>query len=498
MTDLTLTFPPIPENADKSIIKPTKAFNKSIYKVVGVIIGFVLVYIFLLISVVLIAIGWGWLGYVLITGSNNILMMVLGAAFIPSGLILLYFLSKFIFVRTLKVGKGYEIHEKDHPQLFAFIKTVARETGVKPPKHIYFTPNVNASASLEINLLNTFLPGRKDLNLGLALINAINISEFKAVLAHEFGHFSQVSMRIGLYVHKLNKALYNMLYENKSYHKALNLLGNWHWTISLPIILNSYIIKCIQAILRKFYWVINKSYMELSRESEFHADAIASYLSGSNNVISLFEKHDVARYCYDQTMELLYSGLAENKKSENIYIIHSWLLKRYGEDIAPIFKPQIRVDDPWASHPSSEDRQKHLLCYSLLAPVLEESTWTLFNDPGALQRAFTAKLYGSSDQATEIEIADNIEFEKAFFDASKSTSYNQTYKGYYDNRFITAFDIQEAILATDDDHMSLETLLSNEHCDLPKAIAALIIDINTLQGLTENPNNDIRSFDYKA
>ncbi len=31
----------------------------------------------------------------------------------------------------------------------------------------------------------------KDLVVGIGLINAFNISEFKAVVAHEFGHFSQ-------------------------------------------------------------------------------------------------------------------------------------------------------------------------------------------------------------------------------------------------------------------------------------------------------------------
>jgi Zn-dependent protease with chaperone function len=36
-----------------------------------------------------------------------------------------------------------------------------------------------------------FLPIKKNLQIGLGLVNSLNVSEFKAVMAHEFGHFTQ-------------------------------------------------------------------------------------------------------------------------------------------------------------------------------------------------------------------------------------------------------------------------------------------------------------------
>ncbi len=33
------------------------------------------------------------------------------------------------------------------------------------------------------------------------MVNSINLTEFKALLAHEFGHFSQKSMKLGGYVY---------------------------------------------------------------------------------------------------------------------------------------------------------------------------------------------------------------------------------------------------------------------------------------------------------
>jgi len=36
-----------------------------------------------------------------------------------------------------------------------------------------------------------FLPVKKNLQIGMALVNSVTVTEFKAILAHEFGHFSQ-------------------------------------------------------------------------------------------------------------------------------------------------------------------------------------------------------------------------------------------------------------------------------------------------------------------
>ena len=62
MTDLALAFPKMPENAEKSITRPSKQFKKNTYKVIGAIASFVLVYILLLISATAIAIAMGWIG----------------------------------------------------------------------------------------------------------------------------------------------------------------------------------------------------------------------------------------------------------------------------------------------------------------------------------------------------------------------------------------------------------------------------------------------------
>jgi Zn-dependent protease with chaperone function len=123
-------------------------------------------------------------------------------------------------------------------------------------------------------------PVRKNLEIGLGLVNSINISELKAVIAHEFGHFSQRSMKLGSFTYNVNRIIYNMLYENNSYTGFLNAWGRLHGILSFFANITVKIAQGIQYILREMYKVINKSYMGLSREMEFHADAVAASVAG--------------------------------------------------------------------------------------------------------------------------------------------------------------------------------------------------------------------------
>ena len=73
-------------------------------------------------------------------------------------------------------------------------------------------PDVNAAVFYNESLLSLFLPASKNLVIGLGLVNRLNLSEFKAVLAHEFGHFSQSSMKLGTYVYTANRILADIVY----------------------------------------------------------------------------------------------------------------------------------------------------------------------------------------------------------------------------------------------------------------------------------------------
>ena len=84
-----------------------------------------------------------------------------------------------------------EITEDEHPVLFGFIHKICDELGAPEPNKVFVSPDVNAAVMPRSTLVNLIVEPKKDLLIGLGLVNCINLSEFKSVLAHEFGHFSQ-------------------------------------------------------------------------------------------------------------------------------------------------------------------------------------------------------------------------------------------------------------------------------------------------------------------
>ena len=62
------------------------------------------------------------------------------------------------------------------------------------------------------SLVNLILPPRKDLLIGLGLVNVVNLVEFKAALAHEFGHFAQRSLGLGTYLAVANRIMHDIIY----------------------------------------------------------------------------------------------------------------------------------------------------------------------------------------------------------------------------------------------------------------------------------------------
>jgi Zn-dependent protease with chaperone function len=155
------------------------------------------------------------------------------AAIVCSALLFLYLL-KGLFKRSRQDESLLEeITEEEQPDLFAFIRRICADTGAPFPKHIYVTPEVNAAVFYHSSFLNLFFPTRKNLLIGLGLVNNLNISEFKAVLAHEFGHFSQKSMKLGTYVYVANKVLADIIYGRDFLDDIVHQAKGWDLRIAI-------------------------------------------------------------------------------------------------------------------------------------------------------------------------------------------------------------------------------------------------------------------------
>jgi Zn-dependent protease with chaperone function len=206
---LSSLYPPGPSGVPADFTQPTPKYRREVTVVLTSLVLSFLFYLFLVI-------GSAWLCYWLITaswppppprgqrgGDPTVIFRVVGIICLP--LLFLYLLKGLFKVSRPDPSLQIEITEAEQPELFAFIRQICHDTGAPPPSRVYVSPEVNAAVFYQSSVLSLVMPTPKNLLIGLGLVNVLNLSEFKAVLAHEFGHFSQKSMKVSAYVYIANK-----------------------------------------------------------------------------------------------------------------------------------------------------------------------------------------------------------------------------------------------------------------------------------------------------
>jgi len=362
-------YPPAPVNTVD--LKPTAAFKKEVAKTTGAILLFFIVYVLLLIAAAALVWFCFFIGIKLVSALGSLYALLAGLGIMAVGLSVVFFLVKFMFSVTRQDDdKRVEVVESAHPALFAFLRQLAADTKTRFPKKVFVSPDVNACVFYNSSFWSMFFPVRKNLEIGLGLVNTVNLSEFKAVIAHEFGHFSQRTMKLGSFTYNVNHIIYNMLYDNKSYQKFLNGWGSLHGILSIFAYVTVNIAKGIQWILKEMYGLINKQYLGLSRQMEFDADAVAATVAGANNMITALNRLGLSSNSYDIALQQADEFLKEKKISSNIFqnqrlIMHTMAdqLQLPQQDGLPevtrqflnsFNRSRVNYNNQWASHPTNE------------------------------------------------------------------------------------------------------------------------------------------------
>ncbi|MFG3018415.1 M48 family metallopeptidase [Streptomyces sp. NPDC048254] len=94
---------------------------------------------------------------------------------------------------------GLTVTEAAEPRLWALVRELAAATGTRAPDTIVLTGDVNAAVSEDPRLLG-LRPGPRSLYLGVPLLTGLTEAQLKAVLAHEYGHFTGGDTRLSALV----------------------------------------------------------------------------------------------------------------------------------------------------------------------------------------------------------------------------------------------------------------------------------------------------------
>jgi heat shock protein HtpX len=88
------------------------------------------------------------------------------------------------------VEPGPPLEPAHHPELFDMLRDVAAGTRQEMPAEVYLIPDVNAYVTFRGRR-------RKVMGLGLTLMESLTVPQFKAVVAHEFGHYANDDLKFG-------------------------------------------------------------------------------------------------------------------------------------------------------------------------------------------------------------------------------------------------------------------------------------------------------------
>jgi Zn-dependent protease with chaperone function len=97
---------------------------------------------------------------------------------------------------------GTEISERDAPQLFAMIDDLEQQLDAPPFHKVLITDDFNAGV-VQAPRLGVFGWYQNYLLIGLPLMKSLTEEQFKAVLAHEFGHLAKGHGRMSNWIYRL-------------------------------------------------------------------------------------------------------------------------------------------------------------------------------------------------------------------------------------------------------------------------------------------------------
>lgn len=449
---------PKPKQLPKDLTKLSKAYVfKATIAILSVVLFFTL-YLMLIASLfylVFLAITYQ------IDHINKLTILIkLGA--IAGSVMVALFTLKFIFkLKNHKPQNRVLLLKSENEDLFAFIDEICKSTGAPKPKNIYVDPDVNAYVSYTNVWLSLLLPTRKELTIGLGLVSSLNLSEFKAVVAHEFGHFAQKSMKIGSYIHSANTIIHGMIFSRDKWDEILDQWRNSDIRLAATAWVITPVIWCIRQLLMLFYTLLNSMHSLLSREMEFNADKVAVKVAGSDAIVSALWKLE---YGYNNWNTIINNAFHASKKevfSKNLYH-HKTIYLDKEKDTLHLLLNNLPADSNgsktffsssenakvsmYASHPPNDLREKNAKTPFLPCEIDERSPWILFTNKNVIQEKLTYLVYEKYMNKKPTQFNNESDFQDFLEAESIEKSLFEEYENTFQNRFITMLSPPEIAL----------------------------------------------------
>jgi Zn-dependent protease with chaperone function len=274
---------------------------------------------------------------------------------------------------------GPRLLPDEQPELFKVLRGVASEMGQEMPAEVYAIGEMNAWVMDRGGIMG--FGGRRVMGLGLPLLQVLNVSQARGVIAHEFGHFYGGDTKLGPWIYRTRTAVIRTLAGLAEHSSLLQKPFLWYGNTFMRI---------TQAI---------------SRGQEFTADRLAAGIVGSQAMIDGLKVIHGSGAVFDAYWRNEYAPalgkgyrppLAEG-------FAHFLGVQRIADVVAGIVSEELESGETgrYDSHPSLRDRVSALRQMAVDKEQDAGSAISLLRDLESLEATFLTVL---TDSATIGEI----------------------------------------------------------------------------------------------
>lgn len=266
---------------------------------------------------------------------------------------------------------GPGLSKEAQPRLFEEIESVAKAARQAMPKEVYLVGDVNAWVAQRGGIMG--FGSRRVMGLGLPLMRVLTRSQFRAVLAHEFGHYERGDTKLGPWVYKTRAAIGRTL-SSLGDGSLLQLLFLWYGKLFLRIS------------------------HAVSRQQEFLADRLAARIAGARALIDgLRTIHRVApafaAYWGNECTPVLQSGYRPPVLDGFQKFIDTERISQHMDEALEDEMKQAKAD-PYDTHPALKDRIAAVEDLAKEAPSEDSPAISLLENVKDLERELLSHVVG--------------------------------------------------------------------------------------------------------
>ncbi|HLP01622.1 MAG TPA: M48 family metallopeptidase [Opitutaceae bacterium] len=257
----------------------------------GAMVLLPLLYLAIVVAVTGVGALWALYGLVIFEHIHSFYSLVAYAGPLLAVFFCVCFLIRPLFTSAPPKPPAVQINLTKEPALAEFIRSITGAVGAPMPAVVEVDCTANAAASFRDGGAGV---GRRKLTLtlGLPLIGTLEIGEFAALLAHEFGHFSQKAGMTSLFlIRSVNHWLARVVHERDAWDRELEEgVQRGHWVGIAIAALTQMVVFVSRKILACLLNAGHAISCFQMRQMEYDADRTATSLAGTASHLALAKK----------------------------------------------------------------------------------------------------------------------------------------------------------------------------------------------------------------